>query len=223
MPIEAIIYDMDGVLVDSEVYWDKSRVEFARDRGLLWTDEFQRLAMGRSTVGWATVMQDKLALDETIDEIIAEMKARVIAHYEERMPTRPGALESVARMNEHFRVGLASGSPTDIIKAVLSITGLDQIFEVMIYGDEVPRGKPAPDIYLEALQALKVAPANSLGIEDSANGLRSLKAAGMFAVAAPSPEYPLPDDILALADAHITTLEDFTVALVRRIERKSRP
>ncbi len=223
MPIEAIIYDMDGVLVDSEVYWDKSRIEFARDRGKVWTDEFQRLAMGRSTVGWARVMQDKLALDETIDEIIAEMKARVIAHYEERMPTRPGALESVARMNEHFRVGLASGSPTDIIKAVLSITGLDQIFEVMIYGDEVPRGKPAPDIYLEALQALKVAPANSLGIEDSANGLRSLKAAGMFAVAAPSPEYPLPDDILALADAHITTLEDFTVALVRRIERKSRP
>ena len=223
MPIEAIIYDMDGVLVDSEVYWDKSRVEFARDRGKVWTDEFQRLAMGRSTVGWARVMQDKLALDETIDEIIAEMKARVIAHYEERMPTRPGALESVARMNEHFRVGLASGSPTDIIKAVLSITGLDQIFEVMIYGDEVPRGKPAPDIYLEALQALKVAPANSLGIEDSANGLRSLKAAGMFAVAAPSPEYPLPDDILALADAHIATLEDFTVALVGRIERKSRP
>ena len=223
MPIEAIIYDMDGVLVDSEVYWDKSRVEFARDRGKVWTDKFQRLAMGRSTVGWARVMQEKLALDESIDQIIAEMKARVIAHYEERMPTRPGALESVARMNEHFRVGLASGSPTDIIKAVLSITGLNQIFEVMIYGDEVPRGKPAPDIYLEALQALKVAPGNSLGIEDSANGLRSLKAAGMVAVAAPSPEYPLPEDVLALADAHITTLEDFTVALVRRIERKSRP
>ena len=220
MPIEAIIFDMDGVLVDSEVYWDKSRVEFARDRGKVWTDEFQRLAMGRSTVGWAGVMQEKLALDETIDEIIAEMKARVIAHYEERMPTRPGALESVSHMQQHFRVGLASGSPTEIIKAVLSITGLDQIFEVMIYGDEVPRGKPAPDIYLEALKALGVSPAASLGIEDSANGLRSLKAAGMFAVAAPSPDFPLPDDALALADAHITTLEDFTVDLVRKIERR---
>ncbi|MCY3834466.1 MAG: HAD family phosphatase, partial [Chloroflexi bacterium] len=154
MPIEAIIYDMDGVLVDSEVYWDKARVEFARDRDKVWTDEFQRLAMGRSTGGWAAVMQEKLALDESIDAIIAEMKARVIAQYEARMPTRPGALESVAHMNEHFRVGLASGSPTDIIKAVLRITGLDQIFEVMIYGDEVPRGKPAPDIYLEALNSL---------------------------------------------------------------------
>ena len=222
MPIEAIVFDMDGVLVDSEVYWDKSRVDFARDRGKDWTDDFQRLAMGRSTVGWAQVMQEKLALDESIDDIIAEMKARVIAHYEERMPTRPGALESVARMNEHFRVGLASGSPTDIIKAVLSITGLDQIFEVMIYGDEVARGKPAPDIYLEALAQLGVAPANSLGIEDSANGLRSLKAAGMAAVAAPSPEYPLPEDVLALADAHITSMEDFTVELVRSIDEKSR-
>ena len=222
MPIEAIIYDMDGVLVDSEVYWDKSRVEFARDRGKTWTDEFQRLAMGRSTVGWAGVMREKLALDETIDDIIAEMKARVIAHYEERMPARPGALESVSHMRQHFRVGLASGSPTEIIKAVLSITGLDQIFEVMIYGDEVPRGKPAPDIYLEALQALGVSPAASLGIEDSANGLRSLKAAGMFAVAAPSPGFPLPPDALALADAHITTLEDFTVDLVRDIDRRPR-
>ena len=220
MPIEAVIYDMDGVLVDSEVYWDKSRVEFARDRGQVWTDEFQRLAMGRSTVGWATVMQEKLALDEPIEAIIAEMKARVIAHYEERMPSRPGALESVALLKRHFRVGLASGSPTDIIKAVLRITGLDQIFEVMIYGDEVPRGKPAPDIYLEALKQLGVAPDRSLGIEDSANGLRALKAAGMFAVAAPSPDYPLPDDVLALADAHITTLNDFNVDLVRRIERQ---
>ena len=87
----------------------------------------------------------------------------------------------------------------------------------MIYGDEVKRGKPAPDIYLEALKALGVSPAASLGIEDSANGLRSLKAAGMLAVAAPSPDYPLPDDILALADAHISTLEDFTVDLVRGI------
>ena len=218
MPIEAVIFDMDGVLVDSEVYWDKSRVEFARDRGKVWTDEFQRLAMGRSTVGWAGVMREKLALDETIDEIIAEMKARVIAHYGRLMPTRPGALESVSHMQQHFRVGLASGSPTEIIKAVLNITGLDQIFEVMIYGDDVPRGKPAPDIYFEALKALGVSPEVSLGIEDSANGLRSLKAAGMFAVAAPSPDYPLPDDILALADAKISTLEDFTVDLVRQIE-----
>ncbi len=217
--IQAVIFDMDGVLVDSEVYWDLARVEYAKDRGKTWTDAFQRLAMGRSTVGWARVMQDKLALDESVDAIIAEMKARVIAQYERRMPTRPGALESVAAMRREFRVGLASGSPTEIIQAVTRITGLDQIFEVMIFGDEVARGKPAPDIYLEGLSQLGVAPANSLGIEDSANGLRSLRAAGMYAVAAPSPDFPLPPEALELADAHIASLEDFTVDLVRRIER----
>ena len=218
MPIEAVIYDMDGVLVDSEVYWDQARVDFAVERGLRWTEAMQRQAMGRSTVGWAGVMRESLSLDMSLDAIIAEMKARVIAQYERRMPTRPGALGSVAAMRAHFRIGLASGSPTEIIKAVLRITGLDQQFEVMIYGDEVARGKPAPDIYLEALRQMGVAPQNALGIEDSANGLRALKAAGMLAVAAPSPDFPLAADVLALADAHITTLEDFTPALVRSLQ-----
>ena len=219
MGIEAVIYDMDGVLVDSEIYWDQARVDFAAERGLRWTDAMQRQAMGRSTVGWAGVMRDELALDMSLDAIIAEMKARVIAQYEQRMPTRPGALESVAAMQAHYRIGLASGSPTEIIKAVLRITGLDRQFEVMIYGDEVGKGKPAPDIYLEALRQLGVSPARAAGIEDSANGLRSLKAAGMLAIAAPSPDFPLPPDVLALADAHITTLVDFTPQLVAGLSR----
>src|SRR5690606_14597366 len=109
MPISAVIFDMDGVLIDSEVYWSQSRVEFARDRGKVWTDEFQRLAMGRSTVEWAEVMQAKLELAMPVDDIIAEMKQRVIDHYKVRMPTRPGALESVRVMAERYRVGLASG------------------------------------------------------------------------------------------------------------------
>ena len=217
MAIEAVIYDMDGVLVDSEVYWDQARVDFAAERGMEWTDVMQRQAMGRSTVGWAGVMQSQLALDMSLDEIIAEMKARVIAQYERRMPTRPGALESVAAMKTRYRIGLASGSPTEIIKAVLRITGLDQQFEVMIYGDDIPRGKPAPDIYLEALSQLGVAPQKAVGIEDSVNGLRSVKAAGMLAVAAPSPGFPLPAEALALADAHIESLEDFTPAFVRAL------
>ena len=174
--------------------------------------------MGQSTVGWAGVMKDKLDLAESIDDIIAEMKQRVIDHYEERMPTRPGAIESVKHMKEHFKVGLASGSPTEIIKAVLRITGLDQVFEVMIYGDEIPKGKPAPDIYLTAMKQLGVTPEVTVGIEDSSNGIRSLKAAGMYAVAAPSPDFPLSDDILAMVDAHITTLEDFNIDLIQKIE-----
>ena len=218
MAIKAVIFDMDGVLVDSEVYWAKSRIEFAHDRNKEWTDNLQRLAMGQSTVGWAKVMKETLSLDESVDEIIVEMKERVIAHYELRMPTRPGAIESVKHMKEYFRVGLASGSPTEIIKAVLRITELDQVFEVIIYGDDIPRGKPAPDIYLEAMKQLGVTPDVTVGIEDSSNGIRSLKAAGMYAVAAPSPDFPLSDEILNLVDAHILTLEDFTRDLIGQIE-----
>ena len=123
MPIEAVIFDMDGVLVDSEFIGINlasiSRATAAKcgpTNSSVWR-------WGRSTVGWAQVMRDKFcSWKESIDEIIAEMKARVIAHYEERMPTRPGALESVANLKAHFRVGLASGSPTEIIKAVMRIT-----------------------------------------------------------------------------------------------------
>ncbi|MAU13696.1 MAG: haloacid dehalogenase [Anaerolineaceae bacterium] len=218
MAIEAVIFDMDGVLVDSEVYWSQSRIEFAQDRGKQWTDADQRLAMGRSTVGWAQVMQERLNLDMTVDAIIAEMKQRVIAHYEERMPTRPGALRAVELAAANYRCGLASGSPTEIIKEVLRLTGLDQIFEVMIYGDSIAKGKPAPDIYLEAMKLLGVTPDVSIGIEDSANGIRALKAAGMYAIAAPSPDFPLPDDILALCDAKIDQLTEFSVELIHRIQ-----
>lgn len=215
--IEAVIFDMDGVLVDSEGYWGQSREEFARDRGKLWTEAFQREAMGRSTVGWAQVMKDRLDLSESVDDIIAEMKQRVIAHYEERLPVRPGALEAVQLASEHFRVGLASGSPTEIIKRVMQLTGLDQIFETMVYGDTIPQGKPAPDIYLEAMKRLNVQPAVTAGIEDSANGVRALHAAGMAIIAAPGPGYPLPDDVLALADAHITSMESFSLDLIASI------
>ncbi|MEQ8676323.1 MAG: HAD family phosphatase [Aggregatilineales bacterium] len=214
MTIQAVIFDMDGVLVDSEVYWGISREEFARDLGKEWTDAHQRLAMGQSTVGWAKVMQERLEIDWTIDDIIADMKRRVIAHYEERMPTRDGALEAVRLASEHFRVGLASGSPTEIIKHVMQLTGLDQIFEEIVYGDDIPKGKPAPDIYIEAMKRMGVTPEVSVGIEDSANGIRSLKAAGMYAIAAPSPAFPLPDDIKQMADAHITEMTEFSVALV---------
>ncbi|MEM9951100.1 MAG: HAD family phosphatase [Chloroflexota bacterium] len=218
MPIETIIFDMDGVLVDSEVYWGQSRIEFAKDRAKVWTDEFQREAMGQSTIDWATVMKNRLNLEESTDEIIAEMKARVIAHYEAKMPAREGALEAVHLASKHYKVGLASGSPTDIIQRVMQLTGLDQVFETMVYGDTVLKGKPAPDIYIEAMKRLNTSPDVTLGIEDSANGIRALKAAKMYSIAAPSPDFPLPEDILNMVDAHITELTEFSLDLIKQIE-----
>lgn len=217
MPIETIIFDMDGVLVESEHYWLQAREEFAAARGRQWTSADQNLAMGRNTVEWAAVMQQRLGIDESLDAIISEMKQRVIAHYEERMPLRDGAMEAVQLAAQHYRVGLASGSPTEIIQSVLRLTGLGELLEVVIYGDDIPLGKPAPDIYLAALAALGMPAASALGIEDSANGVRALKNAGMVAIAAPSAGFSLPPEVLALADAHIDHLQEFTLPLIKRL------
>ncbi len=221
MAIEAVIFDMDGVLVDSEVYWKQSRIEFAQTLGKVWTDEDQRLAMGRNTVEWAQVMQERLAIDMSIEDIIADMKRRVIAHYEERLPTLPGALEAVQLASKHYRIALASGSPTEIIQRVMQLTELDKVFEIMVYGDDIPNGKPAPDIYIETLSRLNVKAENAVGIEDSANGIRALKAAGMYAIAAPSPGFTLPDDILQMADYFLDSLERFSLNVIQEIEQQS--
>jgi mannitol-1-/sugar-/sorbitol-6-/2-deoxyglucose-6-phosphatase len=220
MPIEAVIFDMDGVLVDSEVYWNLSRMEYAKDRNKIWTDAFHREAMGRSTIEWAKVMQHRLELDESLEDIMDEIKSRVIAHYDKKLPTRPGALEAVHLAAKHFRVGLASGSPTNIIQHIMKLTGLDAVFEVMVYGDDFENGKPAPDIYLEAMRQLGVEPSVTVGIEDSANGIRSLHAAGMYIIAAPSPAFPLPDDIRALAHVEIESLTEFSLELLDGITAK---
>lgn len=220
MTIKAVIYDMDGVLVDSEVYWFNARVQMAESLGKRWTDDDQRHAMGRSTTGWAQEMQTRLALDWSLDEIITETKRRVIAQYEEKMPARPGALESVHALAKQYRVALASGSPTDIIQSVMTLTGLDRVFEVVVYGDSIPRGKPHPDIYLAACERLGVSPTEAVGIEDSPSGIRSVRAAGMRCIAAPSPAFPLTEDIRAFADVEITSMEDLTVGLVSSLEGK---
>ncbi|NDJ61888.1 MAG: HAD family phosphatase [Chloroflexi bacterium] len=221
MPIKAVIFDMDGVLVNSEEYWLEERVAFARDLGKPWTMDDQKLAMGRATLEWAEVMKERLHIDWTVQAIADDMMRRIIARYDDKLPELPGAVDAVHTAASAYRVGLASGSPTPAIKEVMKLTELDKVFEVIIYGDDIPRGKPAPDIYLEAARQLGVAPAECIGIEDSANGLRSLKAAGMYAIAAPSPGFPLPDDVLALAEHVINGLAEFSVDLVRAIEQRS--
>lgn len=223
MPIDAVLFDMEGVLVDSEPYWYQSRQEFARDHGKVWTEADQRQAMGRATTSWAALMQERLGVAMSVDDIIADMKARIIAHYEQHLPVRPGALEAVRLAASRYRVGLASGSPTVVIERVMELTGLNRVFEVIVYGDDIPHGKPAPDIYLAACTRLGVEPGRALGIEDSANGIRSLKAAGMYAIAAPSPGFPLPPEIVQMADRQIFSLEDFTLELVAAIVNPGAP
>lgn len=215
MPIRAVVFDMDGVLVDSEPVWNQARVELATAHGQVWTEEMHRECMGRSTEGWARVMRDRLHLPMSDAEVVAEMRDRMLAAYRSHLPVLPGAIEAVHRMAAAFRVALASGSHTPLIEHVLTATGLDRVIPVVVLGDTIPRGKPHPDIYLEAARRLGLPPGECLGVEDSTNGLRALRAAGMKAVAVPSPEYPLAAEALALADLRISTLDELTVEAVR--------
>jgi mannitol-1-/sugar-/sorbitol-6-/2-deoxyglucose-6-phosphatase len=218
MPIEAVIFDMDGVLVDSEEYWWQSRLEFAGALGKTWTMDDQRQTMGRNTVEWGRIMQERLSLHEMpLEDIMNGVKSRVIARLEARLPLLPGAVEAVHTAAQGYPVALASGSPKEVINKVMQMTRLNQVFQHIVYADDMPRGKPAPDVYLATAKLLNVDPARCLGIEDSGNGLRSLKAAGMIAIAVPSPGFPLPSELLAIADHVMSSLEGFSLDLVQSL------
>ena len=222
--VEAVVFDMDGVLVDSEDLWWEVRQAFAAGLGLRWTAQDQTATMGLNTAGWARVMVERLQLRSRAGMDESDVARAIIAGmrdaYDRRMPLRDGAVEAVRVAAGHFsKVALASGSPRELGDFVLRRAGLDGLFAATLYGDEVEHGKPAPDIYLRVLQTIGVAPALAVGIEDSGNGIRSLSAAGMAIVAAPGPGYPLSPEVLAMADAHIASMKDFDVEVVERAAR----
>lgn len=216
--IQAVVFDMDGILVDSEVLWRLTREEFAADNGMTWSAEDQESTMGCNTAMWSRIMVERLDLRTRLgmDEaaIAREIKRRLLAKYETHLPEREGAIAAVRLAATKYKVALASGSPNELAEYVMRKTGLDQVFLAATYGDDVAHGKPAPDIYLDVLNKIGVAPENAVGVEDSGNGIRSLRAAGMGIIAAPGPEFPLGEDLLALADVRITEMTEFNLDLV---------
>lgn len=212
--IDAVVFDMDGVLIDSEICWQRAREAFARDRGREWTADLHHQAMGTSTPVWVGLMQEALAPDLSAEAILDEMLGRMADEYDHRLPLRDGAVDAARTLAGHYTVALASGAPTDLIDRVLRRSGLDAIMATVVHGDSVARGKPAPDIYQEALHRLGVAPSAAVGVEDSTNGLRALNAAGLWAIAAPAPDFPLPADVLALADHRIDSLHELDPGLI---------
>jgi HAD superfamily hydrolase (TIGR01509 family) len=208
MKIEAVIFDLDGVIVDSEHVWDEVREELARERGGRWHDRAQADMMGMSSVEWSHYMHDVIGLAEPPEEIDAEVVRRMQARYAQRLPLVDGAVEAVRRLADAYRLGLASSSNRPIIDAVLEAAGIGGLFEATVSSEEVERGKPAPDVYLEAARRLGVPPERCAAIEDSANGIRAAHAAGMRVIAIPNRRYPPTADALAIADVVLDSLTD---------------
>jgi HAD superfamily hydrolase (TIGR01509 family) len=217
MAIEAVVFDLDGVLVDSEHVWDAARRELAAERGLPWPEPATRDMMGMSSVEWSRYMHDRVGLPEPPEEISAEVVRRLEEIYRRELPLIDGAAEAVERLAEHWPLGLASSSNRELIDLVLELSGLTRLFQVTVSSEEVPRGKPAPDVYLEAARRLGVAPARCAAVEDSENGIRSAKAAGMYVLAIPNRVYPPAEDALDLADAVLTSVKELTPEIIERV------
>jgi len=211
---EAVVFDLDGILVQTEEVWDEVREALARERGGRYDAEAQRAMMGMSSLEWSRFMHDELGIPESPEEISAEVVRRMEARYRERLPLIAGAREAVERMAARWPLGLASSSNRPLIDAVLELAGLREHFRATVSSEEVPRGKPAPDVYLEAAGRLGVDPELCAAIEDSQSGIRSAKAAGMAVVAIPNPSFPPGDDALAEADVVLESLADLDPAVL---------
>jgi HAD superfamily hydrolase (TIGR01509 family) len=198
--IEAVVFDLDGVLIDSEPVWEDVRRGLVAERGGPWPPDAQRRLMGMSTPEWARYLSEDLGVALPPDQVAAEVIDRMAARYAERVPLLDGAADAVRRMAARWPLGLASSSPPRLIETVLRSAALRGCFRVVLSTEQVAHGKPAPDVYLAAAAALGRPPAACAAVEDSSNGLRSAAAAGLRVIAVPQPRYPPDPDALALAD-----------------------
>jgi HAD superfamily hydrolase (TIGR01509 family) len=214
--IEAVVFDLDGVLLASEEVWDAVREAYVRERGGRYDAEVQRAMMGMSSTEWSRYLHDVAGVPDDPETIDREVVRRMLNAYRERLPLIDGAVEAVERIAAGYPLALASSSNRELIDTVLEVSGLARYFRATVSSEEVAHGKPAPDVYLEAARRLGVPPDRCAAVEDSHGGIRSAKAAGMRVVAIPNPSYPPGEEALALADATIRSLDELTIDVVSR-------
>jgi HAD superfamily hydrolase (TIGR01509 family) len=208
--IEAVIFDLDGVLVDSEQVWDRVRRAFVQAHGGTWRDDSSRHMMGLSTREWSHYLTADLGVQlpehEVADRVIEAMKH----DYDRHLPLVRGAAAAVLRVAAEWPLAVASGSPLLLIEAVLEGASIREAFKVLVSCDEVSAGKPAPDVYLEAARRLNVSPDRCAVVEDSSNGIKSAAAAGAAIIAIPNPMYSPSESVRGLADLVLTDIEELT-------------
>lgn len=212
--IDAVVFDLDGVLLDSEHIWDEVREQLTRERGGSWHEGAQRDMMGMSAPEWSRYLHERLGVPEPPETINEEVVERLEARYRERLPLLPGAVGAVERLADRWPLGLASSSNRPVIALALDLAGVAGRFRTVVSSEEVARGKPAPDVYVEAARRLQVEPGSCVAVEDSHNGILSAHAAGMCVVAIPNRRFPPRPEALAEADLVLGSLDELTVELV---------
>jgi HAD superfamily hydrolase (TIGR01509 family) len=213
--IAAVIFDLDGVLLDSETAWVEVKREYTEETGGHWQQRAELDMLGMSSTEWSRYMHDELGVPVSPERISAEVADRLVERYRQRLPLLPGAVEAVRSLEREWPLGLATSSNRNVIDLVLDEAGLADAFAATVSSEEVERGKPAPDVYLEAARRLEVEPAECAAIEDSSNGIRSAHAAEMGVIAVPNRDFPPEPDALALADVVLDSLEELSPERVR--------
>jgi HAD superfamily hydrolase (TIGR01509 family) len=211
--LNAVIFDLDGVLIDSESAWASVREQLTRDSGGCWREGAQEEMMGMSSSEWSRYMHSELGVPMEPDEISAAVVERLKARYRRHVPLLSHAVETVRSLAERWPLALASSANRPLIDFVLELTEMAGLFRATVSSEEVPRGKPAPDVYLEAARGLDVAPERCVAVEDSTNGIRSARTAGMRVIAVPRPNFPPSAEALGLADAVLDSLAELEAAL----------
>lgn len=212
--VAAVVFDMDGVLTDTETIWDEVRRGLAAEAGLPWPEGATEAMMGMSTPEWGDYLATTVGIPGSGTEVAERTIEAMAARYQEHLPTLPGAVAAVQRLAAHWPLAVASSSPRRLIDTTLRTLGIAELFQVSVSTEEVAAGKPAPDGYLRACELLGVDPSTAVAIEDSSNGLRSAAAAGLRVIAVPHEAFPPAADALALADRTVTGLDEVTTELV---------
>jgi HAD superfamily hydrolase (TIGR01509 family) len=217
--LQAVVFDLDGVIIDTEGVWEEVRRGYVAEYGKQFLPDSQQRMMGMSTGEWSGHLAEDVGVGRPPEQVASEVLERMAARYRSSLPLIPGSVEAVRRIAARYPVALASSSARILIDQVLDTAGLAGVFRVTRSTEEVPRGKPAPDVYLSVVSELGFEPTLCAAVEDSSNGLRSAAAAGLAVVCVPHGVYPPAGDALAKADLVITSLDELTADAIEKLRR----
>lgn len=212
--IKGFVFDMDGVLTDTEGVWSIAMQEICSNNGGTYTHEKKMAMIGMSTPEWSTYMTEQMDVQLPPQAVASAIEDRVLELYEEHLPLIPGSIDAVKRLSESFSVAIASSSALKVIESVVRLTGIDDFLATKVSSEEVKSGKPSPDVYLEAVRRLGLAPSECAAVEDSSNGMRAAHAAGLATLGLPHADFPPVADALTLCDRVLSSMDELTVDLV---------